>query len=349
MKTYKNLYDRYISEDNIIDSLRSAKRGHKSKHIKQKLSYLLDNFETEKDFIYNVVTHFKCVKHTPKEIYDGISRKKRKIIVPTAIELLVQHMVVNVLKPIFSKGMYKHTYAAIPNRGTHLGKTFLAKWIKNDVDNTQYYLKIDIRHYFESIPQDMLLKKLRRIIKDERFIAIIEALLSVTNKGLPLGFYTSQWFANWYLQDFDHFIKQELKAKYYMRYMDDAVILGGNKSELWAMFLLIQSYLTENGLEVKGNYRVSKLTENLFLDFMGFRFYSNRTTLRRSIMIKMTRAARRISRKPKATIHDARKLLSYDGWCKWCDIWNVRRRYVTSVISIRKMRRIVSQHDRRHK
>lgn len=93
------------------------------------------------DLSYEWITQFQNAFHTPIEIYDGISRKVRHIIVPTLEELIVQHCVVNALRPIFTKGMYLHTYASIPGRGPHKAKKFIEKWLRDDPKNTKYVLK----------------------------------------------------------------------------------------------------------------------------------------------------------------------------------------------------------------
>ena len=112
--------------------------------------------------------------------------------------------------------------------------------------------------------------------------------------GVPIGYYTSQWFANFYLQDFDHYVKEVLKAGAYIRYVDDIVIFGRNKKELRKTFEAMREELSKLGLTVKKNYRLFRFDyidkkdgkrKGCFLDFMGFRFYRDKTTLRRSRMM----------------------------------------------------------------
>lgn len=208
--------------------------------------------------------------------------KKRTIIVPSTIEIVVQHSVVQVLMPIFMKGMYQHSYASIPNRGAHKAKKYIEKWIRKDPRNVKYCLKMDIRHFFESIPHDILKTKLKNIIRDEKMLDILYKIIDTTEQGLPLGFYTSQWLANWYLQELDHYIKEQLHAKYYVRYMDDMVIFGSNKRELHKMLEAIRDYLNEElKLEIKDNWQIFRFDytdkkgnhRGRDLDFMGFRFF----------------------------------------------------------------------------
>ena len=180
--------------------------------------------------IKNYIINYKTKKHIPKTINDGISAKKREIIVPSVEEHLVQHCVMKILKPIFSKGMYEHSYASVPQRGCHKGMEVVKKWIYSDQENTKYCLKLDIKKYFNNISQEVLIKKLTKKIHDKQFLDLLIKIIKTTEKGLPLGFYTSQWFANFYLQDFDHYVKQQLKIKYYIRYMDDMVLFDIDKT-----------------------------------------------------------------------------------------------------------------------
>ena len=132
------------------------------------------------DLSYEWVTQFQNAFHTPIEIYDGISRKVRHIIVPTLEELIVQHCVVNALRPIFTKGMYLHTYASIPGRGPHKAKKFIEKWLRDDPKNTKYVLKMDIRHFFDEVPHDILKSKLAKVIHDEKMLYLLDQIINVT-------------------------------------------------------------------------------------------------------------------------------------------------------------------------
>ena len=266
-------------------------------------------------------------------------------------------MLCNILKPIFMRGMYEHSYGSIPERGGLAGKKVIEKWIKNDRKNCKYVLKMDIRHFFDSVPHDILKRKLNRIIKDEKFLAILFEVINETEIGLPLGFYTSQWLANWYLQDLDHYIKEQLGAVHYIRYMDDMVVFGSNKRKLHKMRNDIARYMNDElGLEMKSNWQVYRFDHfdakkgkrvGRDLDFMGFRFFCDRTVMRKSIMFKCTRKARRMAKKEHINVYDARQMLSYLGWLDHTDTYNVYLEYVKPAVNIKKLKRRVSADDKR--
>ncbi|WP_204790975.1 reverse transcriptase/maturase family protein, partial [Oscillibacter sp. CU971] len=303
MKSYKHLFDICISEENRRKAIKKAKRTKRIRKMIRK-RHLSD--EALLALSYDWIISYENAEHTPIVIQDGIRHKERVIIVPTLEELIVQHCVVMALEELFWHGMYHHSYASIPKRGAHKAKKVIEKWIDKDPKNVKYVLKMDIRHFFDSIPHDILKAKLRKRIHDDQMLDLLFKIIDVTDVGLPLGFYTSQWLSNWFLQELDHFIKEQLHAVYYARYMDDMVVFGSNKKVLHQIRQAISGYLGENlGLELKGDWQVFRFSytvkgEDLGrpLDFMGFQFYRNRTVLRKSIMLKATRKARRIHKKP---------------------------------------------------
>ena len=347
MKSYNHLWEKYISDENIDLAIKNAA---KYKHKKPSVKRCLEN-PNFNDEIKNYAANFHNAHHTPKEIYDGIRRKKRTIIVPNFYEQVVHHMIVNTMMPIFMHGMYEHSYGSIPKRGAHKGKKTVERWIRNGGKDCKYCLKMDIRKYFDSIPHEILLCKLRKVIRDDRFMAVMEEIVSVMPKGIPLGFYLSQWLANWYLQDLDHYIKDVLHAKFYIRYMDDMVIFSGNKRVLHDMRKGIGIYLKDRlGLDLKDNWQVFRFNYKdrfRFLDFMGFRFYRNRTTLRRSIALRATRKATKLYKKEVKTVFDIRQMLSYMGWIDCTDTYGFYEERIKPYVNIQYMKRRISNHDKR--
>ena len=358
MKSYNHLYEQYISDSNIEWSILNSSKGKRKRGVVQQ--YVNGGVVTEKGKEktkkYAAYGSFRNYKHTPMEIYDGITRKKRVIIVPRYQEQIVHHMVVNTLIPIFSKGMYEHSYASLPNRGAHRGKKVIERWIRTDPEHCKYILKMDVRKFFDSIPHDILLKKLHDLIHDDKLMSILEEIISVTDVGLPLGFYTSQWLANWYLQDLDHFIKEDLEADHSMRYMDDMVVFGSDKEDLHRKKDRINCFLKDHlGLELKDNWQVFRfdyitpdgMHRGRFLDYMGFRFYCDRTTIRKTIMLKATRKAKKLSRKDKPTIYDMRQMMAYLGWLDCTDSYEMYCIWIKPYVNFQKCKRRMSKYDKR--
>ena len=192
---------------------------------------------------------------------------------------------------------------------------------------------------------------------DERMLYILELIIDGSEVGLPLGFYTSQWLSNFMLQPLDHFIKEQLKAVHYIRYMDDMVVFGKNKKELHRMQQEIERFLREKfNLQMKGNWQVFRFdyTEKKTgkrkgrpLDFMGFQFYHDKTILRESIMLSCTRKVNRVAKKEKITWYDATAILSYMGYLSNTDTYDMYLQRVKPYVNVKKLKKIVSKHSKR--
>ena len=170
MKTYRHLFEEIISDKNIElaikESCKSRKKSNKKRVKLNKLKERPDRVKIVREWIES----YKPMRRTPHEIYDGIARKKRKIYVPSVRETVVQHAVVQVLNKHLMKGVYEHTYAAIKGRGQHMAKAYIERYIRNNPRGVKYYLKMDIKQYFPSVPQDKLMEMLEREVKDTRTV-----------------------------------------------------------------------------------------------------------------------------------------------------------------------------------
>ncbi len=365
MKRVKNLFEKLITDFNIDYAItRSAKSKRKRPDVQKVLSDRVKYIRKVKDAICN--NDFTKSLHKGIKIYDGSSKKERIIIVPSYVyEQIVHHAVIQVLQPIIMRGMYVFSCGSVPNRGIHYGKRYIEKFIREHNDaNIKYCLKFDIKHYYQSVNIDLLLQKFKRVIKDDKMLAIIETILKsnkaeyngeIIEMGLPIGFYTSQWFANFFLQDFDHFVKEKLHAKCFVRYVDDVVIFGSSKKQLHKDFLEIKKFLESEKLTIKENWQIFKFDYinkkgqriGRPLDFMGFKFYRDKTTIRRSILLKATRKARKISKKKQISWYDSAQLVSYMGWYSHADCHSSYEKFIKPFASVSKCKHIISEHSKK--
>lgn len=318
MKTYKHLMEKIASEENIKAAIMNAsKRKRDRKDVKE----VLQDIDIHTKKIQKILLSGTYEAHidTPCVINEGTHNKVRRIRKPHfKYDQIIHHCIIQVLQPIFSKPMYEYSCGSIPKRGAHYGKKRIEKWLRNDVKNTKYVFKMDIKHFYESVDKEILKQMLERKIKDRQAMELINKVIDSCEKGLPLGNYTSQWFANFMLTPLDHYIKEQLHAKYYMRYMDDIVIFGRNKKELHKIRREIEKYLRENlRLKIKENWQVFRFEykgKGRPLDFMGWQFYRNKTILRKSIFIRIMRKAKRVGK--HTTIKGAQGMISYMGYIK---------------------------------
>ena len=169
--------------------------------------------------------------------------KERIISVASFKDRVVHHALINILEPIYERCFIYDSYATRKEKGTHLAINRAQTFLKED----PWFLKTDIDKYFDSINQGILMALLNRKIKDHRLLEVAQAIIEnggVNGVGLPIGNLTSQFFANVYLNPFDHFVKQQLGVKY-VRYMDDFVLFSKNKEELKSHKKAIKDYLAE--------------------------------------------------------------------------------------------------------
>ena len=368
MKTYKNLINIALSDEIMDEALNNASKG---KTNRPDVKRIFKNVEWLKGKLREKILSGSLVplKHKAHEINDGFTRKKRIIIQPyfnvNRPEQWLQHIIILTLKPLMLNGMYEFSCGSVPRRGVHYGKKYLEKFIKSNPKKIRYVLKLDIKKFYQNIPIDLLKERFQEKIKDEKMLKLIFFILDsnvgflesgeIIRQGLPIGFYTSQWFANWFLQPLDHYIKEELKAPFYMRYMDDIVILGSNKKELHKIFKKIEEYLKTLRLRPKENWQVflfdytdkNGIRRGRPIDFMGFKFYRDKTTIRKSIFLRACRLARRISKNAKISWRDACQILSYMGWFYPTDTFKAYKKYIEPNINIDVCKKIVSKHNKK--
>lgn len=313
MKTYNNLFDKIVNLDNLHLAERKARKGKsKNKEVveftKNKTENLLLLYSNLKNNNYNTskYTHFTIFE--PKE---------RKISKMSYTDNIVHHSILNILEPIFMNMFIHQTYSCIKGRGILKCSKTIKKYLQ-DVKNTRYCLKLDISKFYKSVNNDILKYKLRKLIRDEKLINLLNLTID-KSEGLTLGVYTSQWLGNFYLNSFDHWIKRDNKVKYYTRYSDDIVILHSDKEYLHQLRKDIQNYLEIN-LKLKfSNYQVFKV-ESRGIDYVGYKHFHTHTLLRNSIKkrwIKMLKKNPNIKSK-----------VAYNGWLKYANTINLQNKYL---------------------
>jgi hypothetical protein len=339
MKRCGYIYEKVCDKENIRKAILRASKGKRKRKDVQKT---LNNLTAYVDKVHELLIKESYVPsdYRTDVIREGIAKKERIISKPSFYpDQIIHWALILQLAPVITKGMYAFTCGSVPNRGVHYGKKYIEKWVRGDRKNTKYYLKMDVTKFYPSVDLEILEYKLRKIIKDKKVLKLIHNILS-KEEGLPIGILLSQWFANFYLQDLDHYIKQELNAFYYMRYMDDMVIFSKNKKELHKMRKAISTHLASDNLKLKGNWQVCKFSKEA-LDFMGFRFFREKTILRRSIMLRVTRKIRKVGKKKKPTYHDACGVISYLGWVKHSDSYGLYSIWIRPYLKIQKLKNII--------
>lgn len=299
-------------------------------------------------------------KRKPKIINEH--GKQRIIYMPEIREQWLHHIIVLILAPIIQATSYPISCGSFPNRGSHYGMRYLRRMI-NRGKHIKYYAKLDIRHFYNSVRVKMLIQSLRDMIKDEWFIGIIEICLQGFVRGIPLGFYISQWLANYYLEPLDRLIVEVCGIEIYVRYMDDLLLSDDNKRKLHRTIDKVRHLL--GGLlrlKLKDNYQIVRFiykkkngkTIGRPIDIMGFVFYRDgKVIMRERIMLNITRLAKRMNRmKEKIGRYykrHIRALLSGMGWFKFTDSYDCFLLYIKPYVTIKVLRGIISRIDKRER
>jgi hypothetical protein len=365
-KEYKYLYRKMLDEQVIRKAYKKLRKGK----TKRKEIQLIDaNLDVEvaamREMIRNTrpgeVEHpelaYRPKKRTPKFIHEH--GKTRKIYMPEIHEQWLHHIIVLILEPIITATAYPFSCGSFPKRGAHYGKKRMIQWIKSG-KGIRNFAKIDIRHFYDNIRIDILMRELAIRIKDDWFLYIIRLCLKGFKKGIPLGFYISQWLANYLLEPLDKFVTETLGLDKFERYMDDMTFMADSKKTLHEAVAQIRMFIGRRyRLKLKGNYQVCKfdfVKKNgkrigRPIDFMGFVFFRERTVIRKTIMLSATRLAAKMHRAKEALRGYYQKhiqaMLSYIGWFDCTDTYGCYESRIKPYINVGKLKKIISKLKRR--
>lgn len=343
MKRVGYVFEKVIEIDNIKKAIVNASKRKTNRRNVQKVLNNIDFYAKQIQTMLINDTYVPC-KYIEQKIKDGANKKERIIFKPSFYPDQCIHWAIMLqLESLLERGMYKYCCASVKGRGVHYGQRYVKKILK-DVKGSKYCLQLDIRHFYPSIDKNKLKEKFIRIIKDPKLLNLIFKIIDSAEDGLPIGNYTSQWFANFYLQDLDHFIKEKLYVKYYIRYMDDIVLFSSNKRKLRYIKEEIENFLTNEGLELKDNWKLF-LTDSRPLDFLGFRFYRDHITLRRRNALRIKRRVKKIKRRFELYGHirlqDASAMVSYFGWIKNSNSYHYYIKNIQKYITLKQCKEVI--------
>lgn len=281
MKTYKNLYERLCSTDNLLLAYKKASKGKSSKDyvIRFKESLEANLLELQEE-----LTNFTYTPH-PLKVFTVMDPKTRTISASHFRDRVVHHAICNIIGPILEARFIHDSFANQKGKGTHRAilryESFLRKCRHG------YALKADIRHCFDTIDHQVLLNILGRTIADPDVIWLLTQILAnikdaEPGKGMPLGNLTSQFLCNVYLNELDMYVKHVLRAKMYIRYVDDFVIVHENRELLESWMGQIGTFLdSELKLQLHPD-KSSVVSLNRGLTLLGFRIFRRYRLLKKS-------------------------------------------------------------------
>lgn len=320
MKRYNNLFDKIVTLENLELADRKARKNKQQEAIqrfdKHRAENLLKLQQQLLDGTYKTSNYTTFIIREPKE---------REIFrLPYYPDRIVHHAIMNIMEPIWVSTMIKQTYSCIKKRGIHKALKDVRKALR-DRCGTRYCLKLDIRKFYPSIDHDILKQIIRKKIKDICLLSLLDEIID-SAKGVPIGNYLSQFFANMYLTYFDHWVKEILKVRYYYRYADDIVILSSSKEDLRNIFDKVKKYIESIKLQIKDNWQIFDV-ESRGISFVGYIIRHDYTRLRKNIKQNACRKSIKLSKKKDMTeSYYLQQMSSYIGWAMHCNGKNLMKK-----------------------
>lgn len=322
-KTYNNLWPEITDWDNLYKAFLAARKGKRYKPGALRFCARLEENITD---IQNRLLWGSWSPAPWKEfmVYDP---KRRLIQAPPFKDRVVHHALVDVIEPLFEKKFIFDSYACRKGKGFHQSvarvQTFLRKAAV--ASDKVYVLKADISKYFPSINHDALYGILCRTIKDKQALNLCRTVIKETGfdgRGIPVGALTSQLYANIYLDQLDHYIKDELGVKLYCRYMDDFIIVANDKGSLWDLLDKLAGFLT-NELRLALNPKTAIFPAVRGVDFCGYRVWRNYILPRKRIIRHARRHLAHLaglcSRGVIPLVTVRQSIMSFLGYMKHCN------------------------------
>ncbi len=287
MRRVGNLFEAIFSHENLYQAYLDARRGKRKKaacfefdrHLGENLRALHDEINGGS---YRPQPYFKFVIYEPKE---------RVIYGPAFRDIVVQHAIYRVIYPIFNRTFIATSFACRVGYGTHRASDYLQKALR-DSPSGSYTLKLDVRKFFYSIDRAVLRRLIERKIKDVRLVDLMMLYAEMDAPvGIPIGNLLSQTYALIYLNPLDHFVKRELKAKRYVRYVDDFVLIGLTRTQCVEFRAAIIRFLRD-----ELHLQLSKSTiasVGRGVNFVGYRTWRSKRFIRKYSLYKFKRMVRR--------------------------------------------------------
>ncbi len=284
MKRKGNLFEQVVEWKNLCLAYHKARGGKRqrpdvlqfSDRLNVKLRQMADELQAG---TFLVGRFHQFVIHDPKQ---------RIITAPCFPERVLHHAIMNVCEPCFESWLIHDTYACRAGRGREAAIQRAQRFTCRE----PFFLKLDIRRYFESISHNVLLTRLERLFRDDRLLQlfgqIVTGFHSKPGRGLPIGSLTSQHFANFYLGWFDRFVKQTLRVKGYVRYMDDSLLWGPSAAAMRTALDRCREFVgQELQLEFKQHPYINRSRHGV--DFLGCRVFPDHVRLNRRSRMRFAR------------------------------------------------------------
>jgi len=339
MKRQGELYEKVCRFENILDAYMKARKG---KRYKPEILEFTNRLE---DNLIDIQSQLKehSYKPGPYHKFKVYEPKERQIMALPFPDRVVQHALNNIIEPIFETSWIYHSYACRAGKGMHKASTALTHWLY-DLHRIHgdgvYCLKADIAKYFRTIDHAALRGIVRKKIKCPDTLWLLDLLIAhsgedAADSGIPVGNLISQLFANTYLGEMDKYIKEGLRVHHYMRYMDDFIILSGDKMYLRGVLADIERFLTrELRLELNPKTCIFKAKQGI--DYVGYRQWHTHKLIRKSSIKRVTRRIKKFKERYAQGEIDIkaadRSIQSWLGHISHADTYGIRNKILSGIV-----------------
>ncbi len=339
---YSNIYKEICSFRNLDLAYKKARKGKRNKKSVQDFE-----FDLERNLL-QLKHELETGTYKPRPLKQFVIRdpKTRLISASDFRDRVVYHALCNIIQPIFEKTFIYDSHANQIKKGSSKAVerfdvfkkkvTDNGRLVNKPLDNNMvvgYVLKADIKHFFDTVDHQVLMACIKRKIKDEKIIDLIQKILNnhrtETGKGMPIGNLTSQFFANLYLNELDYFVKHKMKVKFYIRYVDDFVLFDKSKEKLEKIKIQINEFLSIISLELHPEKsQIYPLHKGV--KFLGFRIFYHYKILNKRNIRKMEYRLEQFEQKymeGKMSAEEIqRSLVSWLGYAEQADTYNLSQK-----------------------
>jgi retron-type reverse transcriptase len=294
MKRHTGLFDRCIHWENLLRAAKNARHGKTVRPVVERFEFRREweLLRLQRDLLAG---QYRPGPFTTHRI---TVPKPRLISAAPYRDRVLHHAVMNVLEPILDRHFHPNNFACRKGKGTHAASRTLQALMRRHA----YTLQCDVRQFFPSIDHAILKHIFRQLIKDQRLLDLLDVIVDGSNeqdpvqnyfpgddlftpverrRGLPIGNLTSQWFANWYLNGFDHALSSQLQIGGYLRYCDDFVLLDNDRVRLMDFRDRIEEMLAGLRLRLHPG-KTAIVPSRAGITFVGYRIWPARRTVRGS-------------------------------------------------------------------
>ena len=342
LKSFANLYPRIYDFENLHLAYLKAR---KNKRYKEEVLRFSAKLEENLIILQNELI-WKTYKTSPYKWFTVYEPKGRLIMSLPFRDRVVHHALCNIIEPIFEGSFIFDSYACRKGKGIHTASKRLTQFTRrarNQWGSSFYCLKADISKFFPTVKHQILSSILRKKIVCAETVWLMEEILfsagdrdDHSSCGLPIGNLTSQLWANVYLNELDHFAKETLGVKFYIRYMDDIIILDRDKKRLSEIKNKIGSFLNEK-LSLRLNDKTSVFPIKQGIDFVGYRTWPDFKLIRKSSIKRIKRRLKKmagmVSRGTLGVEIARASLASWIGYCAHADAYRIRNKTLNEVES----------------